>query len=310
MSKMKWRKEDIQEFAKLRKNFNAKINRLSMKYGDEILPFLPQKLAKEDIITRDDFNKIKKYGKMFTERGSDKKVKFGSVEVPKYFRDQTKYMEKSVNARLRWEKAQFTEKKGTKSKSHEAKYTPIQTKSEHSLYDLLKNRDRLESKFTSKQLQKMDEQYKENYINTLKDKLGSLADPIIELIKDLDADLFASTIYQDYEISIDFLYDFVDAVLKAQSVYNEWEKFLTKAYGKKNLPTEKIKKAREFYNNPEKYVTAAEIADLDAANEPYEQMLTAKGKKAKQAELARIRRARAKDKKAELMRKANLGGMK
>lgn len=218
-SKMKWSKEDRAEFAKIRKNFNAKITRLK---GTDIEAFLPNAISQKDIYSRDDFHRIKKYAAMFTERDSQKKIKFHGEEVPEFFKKQTHYIQKVENARRAAKRKQFTPERGTSTMAKEAEFTPMKLKGHKSVVDLLKARERLERMFLDKQKHLKAQLYKDNYLKTLAEKLGPLAGPITELIQDLPAETIAKALEKDYELSIDFLYDYVEAVTKAEALFNMW----------------------------------------------------------------------------------------
>lgn len=218
-SKMRWSKADRAEFAKIRKNFNAKITRLK---GTDVEAFLPNAISQKDIFSRDDFHRIKKYAAMFTERDSQKKIKFHGEEVPEFFKKQTHYIQKVENARRSAKRKQFTPERGTSTMAKEAEFTPMKLKGQKSVVDLLKARERLERMFLDKSRRLKDQAYKDNYIKALEQQLGPLAGPITELIKDLPPDVIAKAMERDHLFTVDFAYSYLDAVLKAETIFNAW----------------------------------------------------------------------------------------
>ena len=220
-SKMRWSEADRQEFAKLRKNFNAKITRLRTK-NPEMADFLPPEIKISDVYSRADFNRLKKAGSMFTERGSEKKIKFHGEEVPLFFKKRMQYIQKVENARRARRREQFTPEKGTANMAIEAGNAPMRMKGRKSVYDLVKAKERLEAMFTDAKKQGKTRLYKKNYLDALDRIMGPLGAPIRELIQDLPADIFAKALERDYELSIDFVYDYIDAKIKAEALFNRW----------------------------------------------------------------------------------------
>ena len=224
-SKIRWSKNDLAEFARIRKNYNAKIERLR-KADPDMAGFLPPKLKKEDIYSREDFKRAMRMASLFTPRGSERKVKFHGEEVPFYFKKQIEYVEKVENARRAIRRKQFKPERGQSSMAKEAEFMPMKQKGKRSLYDMMKYREMLFTKLYEKDRRRKMGIYKENYLRALREQLGPLAGPIDELLRSLPAELFVKAIEQDYDLSIDFIYDYVDAILKAERLYNRWFEYL------------------------------------------------------------------------------------
>ena len=233
-SKMRWSDADRKEFAKLRKNFNAKITRLRTK-NPEIADFLPPEIKISDVYSRADFNRLKKAGSMFTARGSEAKVKFHGEEVPLFFKKRMQYIQKVENARRARRREEFTPERGTTRMAEEAGNAPMRLKGRKSLYDLVKAKERLERMFTDAGKIEKAKIYKKNYLDALDRLLGPLGAPIHELIKDLPAELFGKALLRDDELTIDFLYDYIDAKIKAEALFNRWYQIMN-AYRPKKYP--------------------------------------------------------------------------
>ena len=231
---MKWSDADRQEFAKMRKNFNAKIVRLKAK-NPEITDFLPPEIKISDVYSRADFNRLKKAASMFTARGSETKVKFHGEEVPLFFKKRLQYIQKVENARRARRREQFTPERGTSGMAEEAANAPMRLKGRKSLFDLVKAKGRLERMFTDAGKMDKAKAYKKNYLDALDRMLGPLSAPIHELIKDLPEDLFGKALQRDYELTIDFVYDYIDAKIKAEALFNRWYEIMN-AYRPKQYP--------------------------------------------------------------------------
>lgn len=103
---------------------------------------------------------------MFTERGSEKKIKFHGEEVPLFFKNgcSTSKRLKMLVARRR---EQFTPEKGTANMAIEAGNAPMRMKGRKSVYDLVKAKERLEAMFTDAKKQGKTKLYKKNYLDAL-----------------------------------------------------------------------------------------------------------------------------------------------
>lgn len=221
-SKMRWSKADDAEFAKLRKNYNAKITRLKTKLSPEMQKLLPDPMKKSNIYSRADYNRMKRMSSMFTPRGSEQKVKFHGQEVPLFFKKQTQYIQKVENARRAYRRKQMTPERGTTSLKREAAFMPMKLKGERSLVDLMKNKERLDRMLTDKDRIDKAQLYKENYIKALRDQLGPLADPIIDIVEGLPAEEVVKAIEDDYEFSIGFIYEYLEALTKGGALFSRW----------------------------------------------------------------------------------------
>lgn len=221
-SKMRWSKADDAEFAKLRKNYNAKITRLKSTLSPEMQKLLPDPLKKSNIYSRADFKRVKRMSSMFTPRGSETKVKFHGQEVPLFFKKQTQYIQKVENARRAYKRRQLTPERGTTSLKREAAFMPMKLKGERSLVDLMKNKERLDRMLTDKDRIDKAKKYKENYIKALKEQLGELAGPIVDIVEGLPAEEVVKALEEDYEFTIGFIYEYIEALTKGGALFSRW----------------------------------------------------------------------------------------
>lgn len=221
-SKMRWSAKDEKDFAKLRKNYNAKISRLKQTLNPEMQKLLPEPMKKSNIYSRADYTRMQRMGSMFTPRGSEKTVKFHGQDVPLFFKKQTQYIQKVENARRAHRRKQMTPERGTTSLKKQAAFMPMKLKGERSLVDLMKNKERLDRMLTDKDRLDKAELYKANYIRALRDQLGELAGPIIDIIEGLSAEEVVKALEEDYEFSIGFIYEYIEALTKGGALFARW----------------------------------------------------------------------------------------
>ncbi len=223
-SKIRWSKKDLEEFAKLRKNYNAKIERLRKK-DPSLEIYLPAPLKKTDIYSRADLNRAKKRASMFIERGSEAKVKFHGESVPSFFKKDIQYIQKVENARRARARKEFTPERGISNMAEEAAFQPWKIEGVKTSEELIRHKQRLDHQLYDSSKREKMVLYKDNYLRALKQQLGSLAGPIVELIQDMSPEDFVSAMKKDYELTIGFTYDYIDALLKAERLFNRWFEF-------------------------------------------------------------------------------------
>lgn len=104
----------------------------------------------------------------------------------------------------------------------EAEFSPMRLKGSKSIVDLIKAKERLDAKLLDKNRHNMAVGYRDNYIEGLKKQLGPLAGPIIELLEGLTPEQVAAALEKDFIYSIDFQYSYMDALIKAETLFDAW----------------------------------------------------------------------------------------
>lgn len=220
-SAIRWRYKDIETFAKIRKNWNAKVSRLEKKG----LP-APERIYKNDILTRHDFNTLKKDAESFTARGSEKLVKYYDQEIPKYEKERVTRMVRSVNAKKAYERKMLNLEKGTQTKKNRAETAKVNPKKKRVGKDWERFVKSLERQTSDKWNAEQAIQYKQNYMELLDKHLPQYADKIKSRIKNISPDKFAKGMYHDARLSIRYIYDPMDAEIKAEEIFNAWGEYL------------------------------------------------------------------------------------
>ena len=244
---MRWTEADEETFRKLRKNYNAKIERIK-KSDPEMVKFLPKKLRKEDIYSRKDFNTAQKYGELFLRKGSNKIVRIEPNDprkVPAYFKDQLNYLTRKENARRRSEQGKFTGEKGNQSLKQKADMRKLkaapkgrQSKPEKRLEELASYKNALENIHLYDEFKvQRSIVFRQKYIDKLKQVVSDavrieptisyLVQPIEELLRSADP-IKIGVAYKEfsYLLTIDYLYDIQDAAPETFALYVNWCNYL------------------------------------------------------------------------------------
>lgn len=251
-TKIRWSKDDIQEFARIRKNYNAKIERIK-KSKPELIDFLPDKLDKKVIYSRKDLNVVKRYADMFLKKGAnefvpvikkDKENPFPSL-VPKFFKEQLQRIVKSENAKRKIQAAKLTPERGTTSLKAKGDIHPLKVapKGKPTKDTKKKQVELSEYKKALEKMHLLDSTYiknatlyRENYIIELNKKIigtvpqpaaSMLCKPIEELLRSMPVGVIF-TAYQEYSYALylKFIYDIQDAAAETKALYNTWCAFL------------------------------------------------------------------------------------
>lgn len=243
---MRWSEQDEETFRKLRKNYNAKIERIK-KSNPELVKFLPSKLKKENIYSRNDFNTAKKYGEMFLKRGSERFMPIAKRDprmVPEFFKKQMSYITHRENTRRGIEAKKLSPEKGTMSLRQKADIRRLktapkgkQTNPQKRIEELSAYKQAIEEMhlWDSKYLENAN-LYRENYIKVMHDELsksvpepqaGMMARPIEELLRTMTVTAIFNA-YKDYsyKLYIKYWYDLQDAGKETKALYLSWCDYL------------------------------------------------------------------------------------
>lgn len=77
-------------------------------------------------------------------------------------------------------------------------------------------------KFTTEKL----ESYKKNYILAVKNAFGKAGQPILDKIKDINAEDFFDKSFSNPVTDIEFVYDPKEAEIKVKNILREWGKLV------------------------------------------------------------------------------------
>lgn len=230
MPPIKWREQDVDLLRKQIRNFNRKVDRLMKAGSPEVKAALPPKMsmktARAQISTRSEFNKTIKSISRFTERGSEKLIKTkGGVTAPKFEIKELEARVRTINAerkkrlqRLpevpagnipmmgRVEREQLKPKKPVgkvKPEGWEKYKRGVYKQSDPNYY------------------KSGDKRYKENYLKAYREYLGEDDAKIVEQMinENFTDEEFVLRALEDESMSIDYIYDPIQAQVKRQSIY-------------------------------------------------------------------------------------------
>ena len=214
--RIRWLKRDNIEFAKIRKNFNAKIERLKAAgYPEE---FIPDKLYLKDVkkLTRSDYNKIKKFGNDFLTRGSEEMTTYKGIEMPKFKKKDVLRKVNSVSQKVKKELEQFSYEKGnTTQKMKQNLFTPDEFVSTKKLLNYLDRK--YYDYLTVEDLNR----YKNNYLNGIIKNFGYNTE-LYDYINSLSSQQVYDKLHDGGDYSISFLYNIADNIQAYDRLLSEW----------------------------------------------------------------------------------------
>lgn len=221
-----WNDRQRAEFARLRKNYNAKITRLEKKG----LP-APERIKMSDIKTARDLEKFKKTAETFTAKGSEKLVEYKGHKIPEWEKSMIIRAAQSVNVRRHHQRQKLAEEKGTERLKKDADFIPVNVdrKRTEKEFQAFKEsmKKQLYSKFTSDQLQR----FKENYMKAAREQLGDAGRKISDIIGGMTPAEVFDFAFSDDTSTIEFMYDeYQNIQMKADRILSNLERHTGKTY--------------------------------------------------------------------------------
>lgn len=236
-SKIRWRKSDKQELARVVKNFNAKIHRLRKKEG--MADFLPDtvslKSTMEGIETRADFNRVINSLKRFSKRGAEKPITSSrGARATKWEVDEFNLAQRVDNARKTRERKEILSSPVTIAneptgvtraemgsiKENELKPSKhdFNSKSQRE-WDLA--RKALERRLKDNYTTKMRRYMQANYIRGLMN--AGYSEELIKYMTTIPTDKFFQIVGTDEVGTFEFIYDPLELKTKEDKLWDLWE---------------------------------------------------------------------------------------
>lgn len=255
-SKIRYKKSDLEEMRRIVRNFNRR-RAYQIKHHPETAHLQPEKMTvekvKENIATRDDFNRWKKSAKGYTaETAKVKSNKYG-VQATIYEVKETEKAVRRVNA-----KRAAAEKKrrqvyinGKKVNTAEKVSTGNEYKKTKRNFDKAKTSkewDEFQKSFRRKATDKASEQAKALYWENLKDafdkRIGN--DELWLMYETLGINIIVDLYENGLQcVDLDFIYDTaIDSEEKENTIWEELPEQI-KIHG---LVSVHVKKLREYFN--------------------------------------------------------------
>lgn len=222
---IKWRDTDEKELAKAVRKFNAKRTRL-LKQVPELEEFLPPKASTKEIRksvqTRRDLKNELNALERFMRKGAEKPIvtKEG-IKTTAYEKKEIAIKVRVINQRRAAElkKAAPSTEKGTMGTVRENNLKPKK-------YDIDKIKKSDWKKFVeSVEKQSRDsyaadryERYKDNFIKGLENAFGEKGAELIEIAKQINAEILTQMYYDDPILHIDFIYDPLEMQVKIDAM--------------------------------------------------------------------------------------------
>lgn len=228
-----WRESDYRLLQQKVRNYNRKIDRLAKdtRYNDVILPErLSYAAVKANIQTRQQLNNYVNSLSRFTKRGSEKIVENKKgLKVTSWQRKEIAIKQGVINRRkaMALKNIEDPTKKGIMGRlqDQEVKLVPFDfDKREPKGWK--KFVEATEKRASSLYERERAEKYKEFYIKMLKERLGSPAASVIELMESQDAELIYNAQFYDASLSVQFTTDPLEADMIAEEIELQWNNYI------------------------------------------------------------------------------------
>lgn len=224
--RINWRQVDEEKITNLLRDFNSKVGRLAKKQPD-LNNVLPKRLTREQfkkgVSTRADFNRRYNEYKRFLRKGAELPITNDQgLTISKWEKKENEIKARAVtNARqkelARIEGTPLTDRGNpTGIIRGERKYTQAERELRPKNFNFERIRPgkeyqqfktALEKQVMSDYFQNRYEIYKKNYINKLDSEFGGRASNVINILKDVDAEVIFNAMNSDPDLHIDFIYD-------------------------------------------------------------------------------------------------------
>lgn len=213
------KKQALDLYTKTRKNFNAKVRRLE-KRGIGYRSFFENSLLKRSELSKLNAREIKVYIRnlqSFTKKGGEQMINYNDTPMPKGAKENYRRGLKRYNARTKYLERMHLNK---------------QRKPPSNIVDFKKYLSHIEKISSPLYGVQRKQQYKENYINALKENLGNTKSgkKLLKLVKGLTPDELIDAYYEpgNEDLGINALYpgDVEQAEMNAEYILERWNEYL------------------------------------------------------------------------------------
>lgn len=228
---IKWRDKDVAELQRVVRNFNAKLDRVANKNPDNA-PYLPSKLSvkglKSNIDTRQEFKRITNSIKRFSRKGAEEIVTSETgLTKTKYEIRENKLKARIVNRARNLEVKQLglSIQNGTMGSIENNNLKPKVVHTNKTSKEWDKVVESLDRELKSNFKDELAEQYKERYLQAVKNVFGGDGYELYNFVDSLDALKMMRLSISNPILSIDYVYEPSDMELeeKADLILNEWQ---------------------------------------------------------------------------------------
>lgn len=230
---IKWRDSDVKAISAAVRSFNAKLTRLARR-NPEIIPALPQrrnaKELRDQITTRAEFNRELAALRRFTQRGAEKLVTNPQgVLTTQWELNDVRRRVRIINNRRARELAAANPsiEKGNLSSIEQFNLAPkklnFATITPGSWEKFVESVEKQSQASYSAEKQA---QYKKNYLQAILDNLGPGAKALYDYVSSIPAETLFTNSMGDPILSIDFIYDPLQAEVIIDSTFAHWHNVL------------------------------------------------------------------------------------
>jgi hypothetical protein len=243
---IKWRESDSEKLINKIEKFNDKIYRTRNRHP-ELADILPDTIKKEDrlqkieelkALPRSEFNKYINSLDRFTHKGAEKAITSATgntvtrweknevaLKVAQINRERTKERKavEQLEATTRGQKIGLKRGEMGSERLNELRPKKFDFNKIRGGKEWEKFKASVDKQASPEARDKRMEEYKQNYIQGLKNAFGDYANDIIDIINDLPADVVVQTYYGEQEATIEFFYEPQEMDFKLDVLEGIWQ---------------------------------------------------------------------------------------
>ena len=234
-NRITWTDSKSRQLQKAVNNFNAKLKRLTDRDPDRAVLY-PDKVSvrslKRDIDTTEDLNLTLNRLQSFTKRGSENLV---TNEKGERFTNYEVDLLKAENELRNERRETLRNELGLDLKKDKFKVNELGLQPRNLNVDNITRRgfdkalEQVEKELLSSYTTNKMEQYKENYLRSIKKELGSEGDTLVELLEDAPPEKLYNALRDDLLnpfIKINFVYSKEKTTDRVDAIQGEWQRIL------------------------------------------------------------------------------------
>lgn len=216
------------------RKFNSKLTR-ELKKNAKLEGNLPDRLnvttVTNNLKSYQDFRNFKESVNRLFRAGAFELESYNGFTLTKYQENEIRLLNKRVDKKLQAENEKLTEASPEIGNIHSVRNASF---AEHKFNPEKMRKSEFES-FLKRLYRQADPgylgkkifQYKLNYIAAVKNKLGQAGEKILELVRNIPADVLYYIETANPELSIEFVYDEIEAERIARRILEEWNAYMT-----------------------------------------------------------------------------------
>lgn len=231
---IKWRPIDNKKLSQAVRSYNSKLTRTVNKYP-ELKDYMPPRVnvkdLKKEITNRADYNRIIKSLKRFLKKGAEKPIiTKGGVKTTRYQKRELQLNIQRINRERAKQRARIQNAKehGTYDIMYNETLIPKRSDIENiKVKDWDKFVESIEKQAKGDYYSEKNRQLKENWLSAFDTIFGQMGGSVRTAVELMPSDVFVDSFFYDDIMSIDFVYDPLEAEVKLDAIQEILQTFIS-----------------------------------------------------------------------------------